>query len=278
MTPILSSPPQQYDVPVRSLIVPPLTQPRYRLSLIIPTYQECQTIQPLLHSLTGLLDAACPEQYELIVVDDNSPDGTAAVVESRLEDYPAVRLICRTQERGLSTAVIRGWQQAQGEYLGVIDADLQHPPEILLALYQALEAGADLAVASRHVPGGGVSDWNLGRRVLSRGAQALGWLILPRVLGAVSDPLSGYFMVRRDAIASQRMNPVGYKILIEVLARGQCDRIQEVSYVFQERQDGESKVTYRQYLEYLQHLARLRWERWFCQRPTPSAQRPIKSS
>jgi dolichol-phosphate mannosyltransferase len=278
MNPILSLAPQAHDVSLRSLIVPPLPQPRYRLSLIIPTYQERQNIQPLLHRLTQLLDRTCPGQYELIVVDDNSPDGTAAVVESLLADYPAVQLMCRTAERGLSTAVVRGWQQAQGEYLGVIDADLQHPPEILLDLYHAMESGADLAVASRHVPGGGVSDWNLGRRMLSRGAQALGWLILPRVLGAVSDPLSGYFMVRRGAIASQLMNPVGYKILIEVLARGRCDRIQEVSYVFQERQDGESKVTHRQYLEYLQHLARLRWERWLSRFPAKSAKRPIKSS
>ena len=113
-------------------------------------------------------------------------------------------------------------------------------------------------MASRHVEGGGVSDWGFMRRVLSRGAQMLGLLILPNVIGRVSDPLSGYFMVRRSAIANSPMNPLGYKILIEVLGRGNIGSVAEVGYVFQERQEGESKVTWRQYVDYILHLLRLR--------------------
>jgi dolichol-phosphate mannosyltransferase len=164
----------------------------------------------------------------------------------------------RQGEKGLSTAVIRGWQASQGEILGVIDGDLQHPPETLIKMLDQMKKGADLAVASRHVEGGGVSDWGFMRRVLSRGAQMLGLMILPNVIGRVSDPMSGYFMVRRSAIANYPMNPLGYKILIEVLGRGNIGSVAEVGYVFQERQEGESKVTWRQYVDYILHLLRLR--------------------
>jgi dolichol-phosphate mannosyltransferase len=165
----------------------------------------------------------------------------------------------RVEERGLSTAVIRGWQAARGEVLGVIDADLQHPPELLLKLWGEIKRGGDLAVASRHVEGGGVSDWSVIRRFLSRGAQTLGLIILPEVIGRVSDPMSGYFMVRRRCIAGRTLSPLGYKILIEVLARGRVPWIGEVGYVFQEREEGESKVTSKQYIDYLRHLVRLRF-------------------
>ena len=168
----------------------------------------------------------------------------------------------RVEERGLSTAVIRGWQVARGEVLGVIDADLQHPPEILLQLWQEMDRGADLAVASRHVEGGGVSEWSMLRRFLSRGAQMLGLTILPEVIGRISDPMSGYFLVRRSAIVGKYLSPVGYKILIEVVARGKIRWIAEAGYVFREREAGESKVTWKQYLEYIQHLLRLRFSLW----------------
>ncbi|MEC4806299.1 MAG: glycosyltransferase [Jaaginema sp. PMC 1079.18] len=232
------------------------------LSLIIPTYQESENIPIIVHKLSSLLDAVIRDRYELIIVDDNSPDRTWEVAQSLIPKYPQLRVMRREQERGLSTAVIRGWQAAEGEILGVIDADLQHPPETLLKLYREMEQGADLAVASRHVEEGGVSDWSIIRRFLSRGAQVIGLMILPGVVGRVSDPMSGYFMVRRDAIVGKVMNPVGYKILIEVLGRGNIRWIGEAGYVFQERQEGESKVTAKQYVEYIQHLLRLRVARW----------------
>jgi len=170
-------------------------------------------------------------------------------------------VIRREHERGLSTAVIRGWQTARGDVLAVIDGDLQHPPEVMTALWRAMAAGADLAVASRHVQGGGVSDWSLGRRMLSRGAQAIGLALLPGVLGRVSDPMSGYFMLRRAAIADVALSPLGYKILVEVIGRGRIERVVEVGYVFRERREGASKVTWRVYVDYLRHLGRLRLSR-----------------
>ncbi|MGG6268049.1 glycosyltransferase [Leptolyngbya sp. AN03gr2] len=233
------------------------TKPVY-FSLVVPTYNEGRNVEQVVRVLSSLLDHALPNDYELIIVDDDSPDRTWEIAQQMTVEYPNLRVMRRQDERGLSTAVIRGWQAARGEVLGVIDGDLQHPPEVLLKLVQAVKHGADLAVGSRHVEGGGTSDWGFIRRFLSRGAQMLGLIILPSVVGRVSDPMSGYFMVRRDAIADCLMSPLGYKILLEVLGRGRVDRVTEVGYVFQERQEGESKVTWKQYIEYLMHLGKLR--------------------
>ncbi|TVQ07228.1 MAG: glycosyltransferase [Leptolyngbya sp. DLM2.Bin27] len=235
-----------------------LAPPTLTLSLAIPTYNEGKNIGPLIQRLTALLDVALPNDYELIVVDDDSSDLTWQQALALTATCPQLRVMRRRGERGLSSAVIRGWQGARGQVLGVIDADLQHPPEVLIDLLGAIQQGADLAVGSRHVDGGGVSEWSLTRRVLSRGAQTVGLLLLPRVVGRVSDPMSGYFMVRRAAIAGPLLNPKGYKILLEVLGRGNIGPIAEVGYVFQERQEGASKVTWRQYIDYIHHLLRLR--------------------
>jgi len=229
-----------------------------QFSLVIPTYNESSNVAEMVEQLTSLLTGFVPGGYELIVVDDDSPDHTWQVAQALTRDYPHLRVMRRQQERGLSSAVIRGWQVAQGEILGVIDADLQHPPEVLLELLQATLNGADLAVASRHVEGGGVSEWSIVRRFLSRGAQMIGLVLCPDVVGRVSDPMSGYFMVRRRAIAGPTLNPLGYKILLEVIGRGSIGSIAEAGYVFQERQSGQSKVTWKQYIEYLGHLIRLR--------------------
>jgi dolichol-phosphate mannosyltransferase len=233
-----------------------------KLSLVVPTFNEGQNITELLHVLSKLLDRIVPGNYELIVVDDDSPDSTWILACKLIPSYPQLRVMRRETGRGLSTAVIRGWQAARGEILGVIDGDLQHPPEILLELWGEMEKGAELAVASRNVEGGGVSEWSVIRRFLSRGAQILGLIILPEVIGRLSDPMSGYFMVRRSSIMDKPLSPVGYKILIEVAARGQIKWIAECGYIFRERIAGASKVTWKQYIEYIQHLVRLRFSLW----------------
>lgn len=265
----MNHPCEQVNVPIGSLKVPKLTStstdrsyPKNRLSLVIPTYNESENIHNIIEKLSQLLDRAVPEKYELIVVDDNSPDCTWKFALELTSKYPQLRVMRREKERGLSTAVIRGWQVARGEILGVIDGDLQHPPETLWQLWAEMERGADLAVASRHIEGGGVSNWNFLRRFLSRGAQILGLILFPEAIARVSDPMSGYFMVRREAIADIPLDPIGYKILIEVLGRGKIRWIGEVGYVFQERVEGESKVSWKQYLEYVQHLWKLRWACW----------------
>ncbi len=254
------------QVPTETLRISPLPEPPLKFSLVLPTYNESENIEKIVNILTQLLDTIILQQYELIVVDDNSPDFTWKTALDLVSQYPQLQVIHRTEEKGLSTAVIRGWQIAKGEILGVIDADLQHPPEVLIQLWQEMVRGADLAVASRHVEGGGVSEWSIARRFLSRGAQMVGLIILPEVLSKVSDPLSGYFMVRREAIANKPLSPLGYKILIEVVGRGKIRWIAEAGYVFREREAGESKVTWKQDLEYIQHLLRLRFSLWQVER------------
>ncbi len=227
------------------------------LSVVIPTFNEAPNIEEMVTRLTDVLGPALGDAYELIVVDDDSPDKTWELAQRLSLRHPRLRVMRRTQERGLASAVIRGWQVARGQILGVIDADLQHPPDVIGKLHELMGRGADMAIASRHAPGGGLSDWSLLRRVVSRTAQLIGLLLLPGVVGRVSDPLSGFFLIRRTAVEGVELSPLGYKILIEVLARGNFPWIGEVPYVFNERTLGGSKANARVYVDYLRHLLRL---------------------
>lgn len=229
-----------------------------RLSLIIPTLNEAENLAPLVVALDQLFEPAFGEAFELIVVDDDSEDRTLELALDLSRKHPRLRVMRRTEERDLGCAVLRGFQVARGDVLGVMDADLQHPPELNLELFARIEQGVDLAVASRHVEGGGVSDWSLSRRLISRGAQLLGLLLLPQVVSRLSDPMSGFFMVRRKAVTGVEFWPTGYKVLLELLTRGRVRSIAEVGYVFRERTDGGSKVTLATYRKYLTHLFRLR--------------------
>lgn len=229
------------------------------LSLIVPTYNERANIDLLVQQISDMLDRFLPGSYELILVDDDSPDRTWEYALSMQAKYPHLRVMRRQQERGLATAVIRGWQVAQGKVLGVIDGDLQHPPEVLGKLLKAIDAGADVAVASRYAQGGGVGSWSGVRHFLSRGAIRVALFLLPEVSSRLSDPMSGYFLLRREAIAECKLDPIGYKILLEVMGRGNIKQVADVGYTFHERTSGSSKVTWRQYEEFVRHLLRLRF-------------------
>jgi dolichol-phosphate mannosyltransferase len=241
------------------LLIAPLDgDSRLDLSLVLPTYNEGKNITAVVEQIVAVLDSVDSLKYEIIVVDDDSPDHTWEKALQLTEKFPQVQVIRRQGERGLSTAVIRGWQLARGTILGVMDADLQHPPEVTAKICKEMMRGADLGIASRHVEGGGVSDWSLLRRIISRGAQLIGFVLLPEVIGRISDPMSGFFMIRRSAIQGRELSPLGYKILIEVLGRGRVGWISEVPYTFRERVEGASKLTNKIYIEYFQHLLRLR--------------------
>jgi len=137
--------------------------PSTELSLIVPTYCESQNIATLI--VSGY-------SYELVVVDDNSPDGTSEIANSLSQQYP-VRVITRRNERGLASAVVEGFKQARGEILGVIDADLQHPPEVVPELLENVRSGADVVIASRYVEGGGSEGWSASRKIISKGSKLL---------------------------------------------------------------------------------------------------------
>jgi dolichol-phosphate mannosyltransferase len=231
-------------------------------SLVVPTYNESKNMETLVTQVTSHLEPAFAGRYEMIIVDDNSPDGTADLALQLAERFPQLRVMKRVGERGLSTAVIRGWQGARGEVLGVMDGDLQHPTSVLVDLLHAAEAGADVAVASRYVPSGSVGEWGLLRRIMSRGAGSLAGVMLPEAVHNVSDPMSGYFVVRRDVIAGVELKPKGYKILLELLARTLPGKVVEVPFEFALRQHGETKATWRQFTEYLSQLMELRMHLW----------------
>jgi len=246
--------------PSRELVVHTLpAREKCAFSIVVPTFNESHNLAELIAQLKPAIASEVGDSYEIIVVDDNSPDGTWQVAAELAAEDSHIIAIRRTAERGLATAVVRGWQVASGDLLGVIDADLQHPPEIIANLISALkQQNADIAIASREAEGGGTSDWSLLRLMISRGSRALGKALLPGVLGSVSDPMTGFFVVRRAAIQDVVLAPCGYKILVELLVRTRLKNIVEVGYVFRSRQRGESKASPKIFLDYIQHLFRLR--------------------
>lgn len=226
-------------------------------SLVVPTLNERPNIGPLIVRIEAVLKQE-PFEFEIILVDDNSPDETWRLAQETAKEDSHLQVIRREGARGLATAVVDGWKTAKGEILGVMDADLQHPPEILPDLLAPIFKGvADIAIGSRHTSGGGVGEWNLPRRFVSRGAAAIAFLLLPQILRVIQDPMSGFFLMKRSVIDSALLKPTGYKILLEILAKGNYGKIVEVPYVFEERKNGKSKLGPKQYLEFLRHVGML---------------------
>lgn len=222
-------------------------------SVIVPTYREGPNIQPLVERAFRALREAGIEA-ELIIVDDDSRDETEAVVRRLQETFP-LRLVIRRGERGLSGAVLRGFQEARYDRFVVLDADLQHPPELIPALLGHLDdESCDFVIATRYRDRGSLPrDWPLGRRLASRLATGLA-----RPLAPLSDPMSGFFALRRSTWAhADRLDPVGYKIALELYVKGRCRRPAEVPFQFATRAAGESKFSLRQQWLYAKHLARL---------------------
>jgi dolichol-phosphate mannosyltransferase len=220
-----------------------------RISIIVPTYNEKDNVAPLIERIAGALAG---QDYEILLVDDNSSDGTIAAAEALAPRYP-VRVLVRREEKGLATAVLHGLAQAEGQVIGVMDADLQHPPEVLPRLAEAIEDGADLAVASRYVPDGGCPQWGLMRRIISKVALNIAHLLLPSSR-RVKDPMSGFFMFRRDRLGNAELKPIGYKILLEIMLAGDFQDVREVPFIFEDRSAGASKLKASTQLEYLRHI------------------------
>ena len=219
------------------------------ISLIIPTYNEHDNIIPLTQRLNHVLSG---HSYEIVFIDDNSADGTAELAASLKDEYP-IKVIVRKNKRGLASAVVDGLKVTSGHIIAVMDADLQHPPELVPDLLREIEAGADVAVASRYVKGGGCQGWGLTRRLMSKGAGFLAHLLLPATR-QVSDPMSGFFMFNREVVAEAQLKPTGYKILLEILMVGKFRSVAEVPYTFVTRERGKSKLSARQQIDYLKHI------------------------
>ena len=224
------------------------------ISIIVPTYNERENITPLVERIDR---AMSPRDYEVVFVDDNSRDGTAELINSLSGQYP-VKALVRQDERGLATAVIHGIEHSEGNTIVVMDADLQHPPEVIPALLSKTENSADIVIASRYVEGGGMKGWGLVRRIISKGAIMLAHLFLPATR-KVKDPMSGFFAFKRQALGKSRFKPTGYKILLEILIEGKFQNAAEVPFTFESRSLGESKLNALQQIEYLKHLFSLMW-------------------
>lgn len=222
-------------------------------SIVIPTYNEAAGIGKLIAALDATFRAGALDG-EIIVVDDNSPDGTGRVVDDLSRTYP-VRCLHRSGKLGLSSAVIDGWAiaRAQSVALGAMDADFSHDVAALPQMVAALESGRyGLAVGSRYVPGGGIKNWPARRVITSRVAC---WLARP--LTPVKDVTSGYFLVRRDALTGVTLDPIGFKIGLEVIAKAKYGKALEVPYVFTDRVAGESKLNQREIFNYIKQLGKL---------------------
>jgi dolichol-phosphate mannosyltransferase len=231
------------------------TEPKEKLALVIPTLCEEENIGGLLDDVRSVLDPL-NLPYEILVVDDDSTDGTGAVVSGIAREDPRVRLLVRKGQRGLSGAILYGWQHTDAAILGVMDADLQHPPELLPQLLSAIHNGSDIAIGSRYIAGGGVGGWNPVRRLLSTVAVWATWPI-QRAGVRAHDPMTGFFMVRRASIDGIVFQTTGFKLLLEILVRGRLRSITEVPLAFGSRHSGTSKANFKVGWDYAKLLGRL---------------------
>lgn len=259
-----------------------------RLTVVVPTYNERENVEELARRVFRAM-AGEKGGVELLVVDDDSPDGTAeevrrlgeamlrAGVEAEVrseggagevrsgggklaedagggEGRNEVRCIVRKGERGLATAVIEGMRQAQGEVMVVMDADLSHPPEMIPRLLEALERpGVKMAIGSRFVEGGRVDlHWPLHRRLNS-----LMGRMLARPLTGVKDMMAGFFAVRKSELRLEGLRPIGYKIALELIVRHGWREVEEVPISFSDRAAGRTKLNMAEQMRYLRHLWRL---------------------
>ena len=223
-----------------------------KLSVIIPTYNERENMALIIPRLHEIL-AGEGIDHEILVMDDDSPDGTAEAVKELSGTIGEARCIVRKKDRGLSPAVIEGFRRAKGDVYLVMDADLSHPVEAVPAMFHAITRdGADISVGSRHAKGGGIENWPLKRKVISWGAA-----LMARPLTSCSDPMSGFFALRPSVIEGAPLKARGYKILLEILVKGRYDRLVEVPITFRDREVGESKLGSRVIVNYLEHILAL---------------------
>jgi dolichol-phosphate mannosyltransferase len=224
------------------------------VSIVVPTYKEVENLRPLVGRVSQVMPAVgCP--WEILIVDDDSRDGSDRVVAELAAEGLPVRLIVRVGRRGLSSAVIEGFQQARGDLLVCMDADLSHPPEAIPGMLECLKEGdVDFVIGSRYVPGGRTDEsWGVFRWLNSKVAT-----LLARPFTRVSDPMAGFFALPRSVFQQAReLSPIGYKIALELIVKCACKNIREVPIHFVNRKFGASKLSLREQFNYLKHLKRL---------------------
>lgn len=228
--------------------VPPTPALPARLAVIIPVYGEAANVEPLVARLDEALAGIA---WEAVFVDDDSPDGTAAVARAVAARDARIRCIRRIGRRGLASACLEGFLSVSAPFVAVIDGDMQHDETILPAMLAAVEAGADIAVGSRHVPGGeAAGGFSAARGALSDAGARLARMLLP---APVADPMSGFFLLRRDLVeeVAPRLAARGFKILLDILLSARRPlRVAEIPYSFRSREHGQSKLDATVLLEF----------------------------
>jgi len=228
------------------------TQLPAALAIVVPTYNERDRLKDLVEEIFSVWTAAGIEGG-IVIVDDNSPDGTGALADE-LALAHRIKVLHRAGKLGLGTAVIEGFAAANAPVVGVLDADLSHPPGLLPGMLGVMQSrSADFVIGSRYIPGGGTRGWGFGRLLMSRVA-----CLLARSVTPVRDATSGFFLIRRDLARDVRISAGGFKICLELLVRGRPASVIEVPYVFVGRTAGESKMNAREALGYIKQLVELR--------------------
>lgn len=232
--------------------------PNPTLSIITPTFREALNIPLLVEDLSNALDPVIP-QWELIIVDDNSRDGTVEVCNRLRHQGIPLHLYVRKNKRGLATAVLEGFKLAHAQILVVMDADLSHRGLDILKLYEAVCNGAEFALGSRYISGGSTDDkWSVYRFINSKTAS-----FLARPLVDISDPMSGFFAIPRILLKrGEVLSPVGYKIGLEIIVKCTPQHVKEVPIHFRTRRLGKSKLSIKQQILYLYHLYTLYSYKW----------------
>jgi dolichol-phosphate mannosyltransferase len=220
------------------------------VSIILPTYNESENIKIIIPKLFDFFVQQSMDG-EILIIDDNSPDGTAQIADELAKHFP-VRVFVRKNERGIATAVMKGFELAKGDIVVVMDADLSHPidkiPDMIIPI---MENRCDATVGTRYIEGGGKEKWPLIREIISKGAG-----VLARGVTTLSDPTSGFLAIRKSLLESAKLDPIGWKIVLEVIVKTN-PRIREVPIIFTDRLKGKSKLTFKVYIEYLRHLWQL---------------------
>lgn len=221
----------------------------YDLTVIIPTFNEEANIR----NIVMAVDAVFHEYSlhgQILIVDDDSSDSTISTVKELKRIHENVDILVRRQDHGLSQSVADGFSHAASEIFIVIDADFSHPPILIPRMYEEIQKGNDIVIGSRYMEGGAIRKWPLKRRIISIGATFLGRLLFPDI----TDPVSGFFAVRKQVVERAPLKPRGYKILLEVLGKGTWEKDKEIPFEFVDRETGASKLKIRTVIEYAQQV------------------------
>lgn len=218
----------------------------FDFSVIVPTFCEEENIDRLIRALQDLFQEKALSG-EIVVIDDNSPDRTAQLVQSWAARKDTVRLVVRTEDPGLSQSVVEGFRVADSPVFVVIDADFSHPIGLIPEMLDEISRGSDIVIGSRYMKGGDIEQWPLKRRMISRAATSIARVLFPMV----SDPVSGFFTVKKEVVEGAPLAPRGYKILLEILGKGRWNHEKEIPYTFTDREQGQSKLRLNTIREYI---------------------------